>query len=150
MTKIKKIFYLFFPLLCGSLIGLLISKYIDYDLLIKPNLAPPGYIFPIAWSIIYIILGISYYIFKKDNEETSLESKVYYGSLIINLLWSIIFFILKWRFITVIWTIILWLSIIFMIYLFSKKNKLSAYLNIPYLLWCTYAIYLTIGVYLLN
>jgi len=149
--NIKKLFYLFLPLLSGSIIGLIISNYIDYDLLIKPPLSPPGYIFPIVWSILYILMGISYLLFKnKYPENTHKEDKIYYFQLITNLLWSIFFFILKWYFFTILWTILLVLLVIYMIYLFYQKNKLSAYLNIPYLLWLLFATYLTIGVFILN
>lgn len=146
---IKNMFFLFFPIFLGSIVGLIISSSIDYDLLIKPLLSPPGYIFPIVWSIIYILLGLSYYLFKtkEDNEEIS---KTYYLGLFVNLLWSIFFFVLKWRFFTIIWTILLLILVIKLFILYLKNNELSAYLNIPYLLWLVFATYLTIGVYILN
>jgi len=148
---IKKLFYLFLPLLCGSLIGLIISNSIDYGIINKPLLSPPGFIFPIVWSVIYILMGISYLIFKNDYpNDTQKESKIYYVQLIVNLLWSIFFFVFKWRFFTILWTILLLILVIYMIYLFFQKKKISAYLNIPYLIWLIFATYLTIGVYLLN
>ena len=129
---ISNVFYLFLPIFLGSIVGLIISPYIDYDLLIKPLLSPPGFIFPIIWSIIYLLLGISYFLYKRKENNYEID-KVYYIGLFVNLLWSIFFFILKWRLFTIIWT-----------------NEISAYLNIPYLLWLVFATYLTIGVYLLN
>lgn len=153
-NKIKSIFQLFLPVVLGSLIGLLISNYIDYNTLIKPPLAPPKLLFPIAWTIIYLLMGISYYLYKKDiQEETETTKKitiVYYLQLFINLLWSIIFFILKNRLLASLWIIILDLLVIYLIYLFFKEKKIPAYLNIPYLLWILFATYLTIGIYLLN
>ena len=153
-NKIKSIFQLFLPVVLGSLIGLLISNYIDYNTLIKPPLAPPKLLFPIAWTIIYLLMGISYYLYKKDiQEETETTKKitiVYYLQLFINLLWSIIFFILKNRLLASLWIIILDLLVIYLIYLFFKEKKISAYLNIPYLLWILFATYLTMGIYLLN
>ena len=59
---IKNLFYVFFPIIIGSLVGLFISGYIDYSTLVKPPFAPPKILFPIAWSIIYLLLGISYYL----------------------------------------------------------------------------------------
>lgn len=147
---IKKLFYLFFPLICGSLIGLLISNNIDYNSLIKPPLSPPGFIFPIIWSIIYLLMGISYLLFKNNYKVTKKESIIYYFQLAVNLLWSIFFFILKWRLFTIFWTILLLILVIYLIILFYQKNKISTYLNIPYLLWLIFATYLTIGVYILN
>lgn len=150
MITIKKLFYLFFPLISGSLIGLIISKFINYSSLIKPPLSPPSITFPIMWTIIYILMGISYSIFKNNNFYTLKEDKIYYLQLFVNLLWSIFFFIFKWYFFTIIWTILLLILVIYLIYLFYNKNKLSAYLNIPYLIWLIFATYLTIGIYILN
>ena len=151
MSFLKKVFYLFFPLILGSIVGFIISNSIDYPNLIKPPLAPPKILFPIIWSIIYLLMGISYYILKKNYyTDTFKESLVYYTQLIVNLLWSIIFFTLKWRFVSVIWIILLDFLVIKMISLFYKKEKVSAYLNILYLIWILFATYLTIGIYILN
>lgn len=150
MIYIKKLIYLFLPLLSGSIIGLIISNSIDYDLLIKPAFSPPGYLFPIIWAILYLLMGISYYLLKNRSTNTIKESKIYYVQLIVNLLWSIFFFVLKWRLFTIVWTVLLLILVIYMIFIFYKKNKISAYLNIPYLLWLIFATYLTIGTYILN
>lgn len=147
---IKNALYIFLPLILGSLIGLLISNNIDYDILIKPPLSPPRILFPIAWTIIYFLMGISYYIYKKQEQSTEKESFIYYLQLFFNLTWSIIFFIFKWRFIAFIWIIILDILVMYMIKLFYNKVKTSAYLNIPYLLWLLFATYLTLGIYILN
>ena len=149
LNIIKKIFYLFFPLICGSLIGVLISNFMDYSSLVKPPIAPPGYIFPIAWSIIYLLLGLSFLLYKSKNNSPTLD-KVYYLSLAINLLWSIFFFIFKWYLFTCIWTIILLLSVIYLLKLFYYQNRISFYLNLPYLIWLTFATYLTFSIYFLN
>lgn len=151
MKKIlKNIFYLFFPLLLGSLIGLIISKYMDYTTLKLPPLAPPKVLFPIMWSIIYLLIGISYFIYKKKENYFNIIDITYYIQLVFNLLWSIIFFVFKYRFLAILWIIIIDLQVILLIYLFTKKSKVSAYLNAPYLLWCLFATYLTIGIYILN
>ena len=147
---IKNIFYLFLPVVLGGIIGFIISDYIDYSNLIKPPLAPPKILFPIAWTIIYLLMGLSYYIFKKNESDTFKEDLIYYTQLTINLLWSIIFFIFKARLLASIWIFILDILVIYMIYLFLKKVKISAYLNIPYLLWILFATYLTISIYILN
>ena len=147
---IKKIFYLFLPLFLGSIIGLLISSSIDYGTLLKPKFSPPGYLFPIVWSILYLILGISYYFFKENNKDTLEEDIAYFLSLGINLLWSVFFFVLKWWGFTVLWTLFLLIMVSYLLYRFYLKYKLSFYLNIPYLIWIFYATYLTLGVYFLN
>lgn len=151
MNKLlKNIFYLFLPIVLGSLVGFFISSYIDYPNLVKPPLAPPKILFPVAWSIIYLLMGISWYILQRKNLADADDALVYYSQLIINLLWSIIFFVLKWRFIAVIWIVILDIVVYYMIYIFGKKDKTAAYLNIIYALWITFATYLTIGIYMLN
>lgn len=150
MNKLKTIIYLFTPLLIGGLIGLLIKNNIDYTSLIKPPLSPPKIFFPIAWTIIYLLMGISYYIYKKEYKEFDILDIVYYIQVFVNALWSIIFFIFKLRLLAIIWIILLDLLVITLIYLFLKRKKTSAYLNIPYLAWSLFATYLTIGIYLLN
>lgn len=149
MSIYRKLFYLFLPIILGSLVGFIINGYIDYNSLIKPVLAPPSWIFPVMWSIIYLLMGISYYIYRKDDEDT-IVSIIYYIQLFVNLLWSIIFFVFKFRLFACIWIVLLDVFVLFMIYLFWNKKRLSAYLNIPYMLWILFATYLTIGIYLLN
>lgn len=151
MNKIiKSVFYIFFPLIIGGIVSLLIQNSIDYTILVKPPLAPPKILFPIAWTIIYLLMGISYFIYKRNGNDDKLDKTVYYAQLFVNALWSIIFFVFKLRFISVLWILLLDVLVIFLIYLFFRKNKLSAYLQIPYLLWILFATYLTIGIFILN
>lgn len=148
--KLKKWLYIFLPIILGSLVGFILSDYIDYTDLIQPPGSPPSWLFPVAWSIIYFLMGLSYYILRKDTNDLSIESIIYYMQLIINLLWSFIFFYFKLRFISCIWIILLDVLVAVMLYWFYKRNKISAYLNIFYMLWILFATYLTIGIYLLN
>lgn len=150
MSKLKSIFYLFFPIIIGGLVGFIISGNIDYQELVKPPLAPPKILFPIVWSIIYILMGISYYILKRKVMNLENESKIYYIQLFVNALWSIIFFLLKWRFVSVLWIVLLDGLVITMVYMFYKKVKVSAYLNFLYIAWILFATYLTVGIYILN
>ncbi len=138
------------PLVVGGIVGLVISKYIDYNTINKPILSPPSYIFPIAWTILYILMGISYSIIETNQQLDKRTKTIYYTQLLINALWSIIFFIFKWRFISIIWILILLIIVIYMTILFYQRNKTSALLQIPYILWLIFATYLTIGVYILN
>jgi len=146
---IKKLFYLFFPLICGTIIGLLTSSSIDYTNIVRPPLSPPGFIFPIVWSILYLLMGVSFLLYRKnnDNKRTII---VYYLQLIVNLLWTIIFFVLKLRLFAIFWTLLLLILVIYLFILLLKENKISAYLNIPYIIWLLFATYLTIGTYILN
>lgn len=147
--KLKYAFYLLLPLIGGSIIGFLTKDYIDYKELVKPPLAPSSILFPIAWTIIYILLGISYFLYRKkdSNHDTIL---LYYIQLIFNFLWSIIFFILKQRLLSVFWILTLDILVVILFISYLKRNKPSAYLIIPYLLWLAFATYLNIGIYILN
>lgn len=147
--KIKDFIYLFLPFILGGIIGYITKDYIDYSILIKPPFAPPNILFPIAWNIIYILMGISYFLLNR-NKVNNLERRIYYSQLIVNLLWSIIFFVLKFRFVACLWIILLDILVIWMIILFYKKNKISSFLNFPYLIWILFATYLTIGICILN
>ena len=145
--KIKNIYYIFLPIILGSLVGFIINKNIDYTLLNRPPLSPPKILFPIMWSIIYILMGISYYLYRKKTNE---KNTLYYIQLLVNLLWSIIFFIFKFRLLSIFWIVLLDILVYLLLMKFKKVNKLSAYLNIPYLIWILFATYLTIGIYILN
>lgn len=149
MIYIKKLFYIFFPLICGTIIGLITSNSVNYNYYNLPPLSPPGFIFPIVWSILYLLMGISYYLYK-NKSDNKLLNIIYYLQLFVNLFWTISFFVLDWKLFSIIWIIFLLLLVIYLIILFFKENKLSAYLNIPYLIWIIFATYLTISIYILN
>lgn len=138
------------PVLIGTVVGLIISKDIDYNFLVKPFLAPPSILFPIMWTILYVLMGISYGILDKNNLIDSKIKSIYYQQLSVNYLWSIIFFTLKWRLFAFIWIILLDVLVVIMIIKFYKKNKLSGLLQIPYLIWNLFATYLNLAIYLLN
>lgn len=142
-------FQLFLPVFLGSLVGFLLSGKIDYPELVKPPLSPPGIVFPIVWTILYLLMGISYYLFRKE-ENFGTTSLIYYAQLGVNLLWSIVFFLFQWRLFSVFWILLLDFLVGWLLLLFYQKKKVSSYLLIPYFLWILFATYLTIGIYLLN
>lgn len=138
------------PVIIGGVIGLIISRSIDYNSLQKPPLLPPSILFPIVWTILYVLMGISYGILDSKSL-IELKTKIIYSlQLFVNATWSLIFFTLKWRLFAFIWIIILDVLVIVMIIDFFKKNKTAGLLQIPYLLWIIFASYLNLGVYLLN
>lgn len=145
-NKSNKLFYIFLPLILGSIIGLLVNDYSFYTKLYRPILSPPKILFPIVWSIIYILMGISYKIYKEENN----AFKLYYIQLFVNVIWVIIFFKLKLLLLSLLWIILLDILIIMLLIKYYKKNKLCFYLNIPYLIWNLFATYLMFGIYLLN
>ena len=138
------------PVIIGGVVGFIINKFIDYNDLVKPPFAPPSFIFPVMWSVLYILMGISYGILKSNNKVDTNINIIYYLQLGVNALWSIFFFILKIRLFSIIWILLLIITIILMITKFYSKSKLSSYLQIPYLIWTLFATYLNIGIYLLN
>lgn len=138
------------PVLVGALVGIITSGSMDYNMLQKPPLAPPGAVFPIVWTILYILMGISYGILKVNNQTDEEIDWIYYIQLAINALWSIIFFNFKWRLFAFVWIILLAVAVISMIRKFLKKNKISGLLQIPYILWVIFAAYLNLGFYILN
>ncbi len=146
--NIKKIvFYIAIPLVLGTFVGLLTNE--GYNDMVMPFFAPPGIVFPIVWSILYILMGISrYIIYDNGNDEECI--KLYNTQLVFNLLWSFIFFTFKWYFVAFLWLLILLYLVIKMILSFYKVNKTSAYLQIPYVLWLSFASVLNIAVFILN
>lgn len=151
MSKIKTYAVsILIPLVLGGIVGLIISGSMDYELLLKPPFAPPGFLFPIVWSILYILMGLSYGILKSNSQNDAEIDFIYYLQLIVNLLWPIAFFVLKWRLFSFFWIVILDVLVIIMIIKFYKRNKITGLLQIPYILWTLFASYLNLSIYLLN
>lgn len=138
------------PVLVGVLISLIISPYMDYGILERPSFAPPSILFPIVWTILYILMGVSDGILRSHSLNTRETDFIYYLQLFFNALWPIAFFVLKWRLFAFIWILVLVLLIAIMIKKFYERKKVTGLLQIPYLLWCIFASVLNLSVYLLN
>lgn len=139
----------------GGLSALLTAGNMNiYDRIITPPLSPPPILFPIVWTILYTLMGVSsariYIKGKEQNIDVSSALLVYALQLAVNFFWSIIFFNMQAFLFAFIWIILLWLLIIVMIKRFYEIDPLSAWLQIPYLLWVTFAAYLTFAIYILN
>lgn len=147
---IKRIIYSLLPIIGGAIVGLITSGYMDYQDMIKPPLSPPGIVFPIVWTILYILMGISYFIATKDNEDNKELDQIYLLQLFVNFIWPIIFFVLGMYFTAFLWIVLLIILVIVMIKELLKNNKISGYLQIPYLIWLLFATYLNLGITLLN
>ena len=126
----KLALYIAIPLVLGVIVGLITMK-----ASLSYNGPVPRWIFPIAWSILYVLMGISSY-FISDNKNLL---NIYKINLIVNLLWPIIFFLFKLKVLAFFWILILILIVGYMIYKFYQENKLSSYLLIPYILWLVFA-----------
>ena len=142
------------PLAVGSLSGYISASAMDsFRMLNKPPLSPPGFLFPIVWTILYILMGIASYLVLTSGQSTTKikDAMITYGlQLFFNFFWSIIFFNLEWYMLAFVWLVVLWVLIFNTIISFYEISKTAAYLLIPYLLWVTFAGYLNLGIYLLN
>lgn len=139
------------PLAVGSLSSLLSGNREMYAMMNRPSITPPAIVFPIVWTILYILMGISsYLIYESQNSNKENALRIYALQLFFNFFWSIIFFGFSQYLFAFIWLLALIVILIIMIYEFYKINPLAAYLQIPYLLWCIFAAYLNYMVYQLN
>lgn len=117
----------------------------------KPQFAPPGIVFPIVWSVLYILMGISSYLIYTSSNKNKKSALIIYGiQLLLNSLWTLFFFRLKWYLFSFIWILFIMLFVVIMICKFYKINKVSAFIQIPYLLWLIFASILNFSIYLLS
>lgn len=140
------------PLAVGGLSALLTRGSMDiYETINTPSFAPPGIVFPIVWTILYILMGISSgIIYNSKSKDKDNALFIYIIQLMVNFVWSIIFFNLRAFLIAFLLIIVLWVLIALMISRFYKIDKTAAYLQIPYLLWVTFAGILSFAIFLLN
>lgn len=150
-NKSALIISILIPLAIGSISALLSGNMSSYSMLVKPALSPPGFVFPIVWTILYILMGISSYIVYSSNSPNKSKALLLYSvQLFFNFCWSIIFFRMELYFFALIWIIALVLIIIIMIKQFHIVSPRAAYLQIPYLIWCIFAVYLNFAIFILN
>lgn len=142
------------PLLVGGVAGFLTRNSMEtFALLEKPPFAPPAWLFPVAWTILYILMGIASYLVLEadvDLQEKQNAINVYFYQLIVNFLWPVFFFNLGWYLFAFFWLILLWVLVWITFRRFYEISRLAGYLLVPYLLWLTFAGYLNLGVWNLN
>lgn len=138
------------PLALGGIVGFITSGSMDYDMLRQPALSPPAILFPIVWTILYILMGVSFGLLMDKGVLDDNAKWIYYIQLFVNLVWPILFFTLKWRLLAFIWIIVLDFLVLTMVVKFYGKDKIAGLLQVPYLAWVLFATYLNLGVYLLN
>jgi len=135
-------------LLVGLIAGFLTMNSMGiYSTINRPPLSPPSWLFPVVWTILYTLMGISVarYIIK-----TNIVPRIYVLQLIVNFLWPFIFFNLEAYLLSFIWLLLLIVLAILMIVEFYRVDKLAGILQIPYLIWLLFAAYLNFAIYLLN
>lgn len=142
------------PLLVGALSAFFTrNSMAAFEVLNKPPLSPPGWLFPVVWTILYTLMGIASYIVLQSDAprgEKRAALTVYGVQLAVNFFWSIIFFNLRMYLFSFIWLLLLWGLIWINLILFYKIKKSAGILLIPYLIWVTFAGYLNLAIYLLN
>lgn len=119
---------------------------------IKPRFSPPGILFPIAWGILYALMGVSVARISQasPSADRSKGLNLYVTQLTVNFFWSLIFFNAQAYGFAFLWLVLLWVLVLAMILTFGKVDRLAALLQIPYLLWLTFAAYLNWGAWRLN
>ncbi len=142
------------PLLVGGLSSLLTRGGMEiFMTLDQPPLSPPGWLFPVVWTILYTLMGISsYLVIHSGAEEDTVNQalSVYVYQLIVNFLWPTFFFNFGWYFFSFLWLVLLWVLVLIMIIRFYNISKPAGILQIPYLVWLTFAGYLNLGIWILN
>lgn len=141
------------PLIVGTLSGLLFSAGDEYGAMVKPPLSPPSWLFPVVWTILFALMGISsYLIFSSDAEKSEKTGALWiYGiQLLVNFFWPLFFFKMGEYLFSFIWLLILWGLVLLMILKFNRINKTAGLLQVPYIIWLTFAAYLNLAVCILN
>lgn len=129
---------------------LTLGNFKAYSALLQPPM-PPEWLFPVVWTILYILMGVSaYLVYECDTEEKYIGLAVYVLQLIFNFLWLIIFFNIGNLLFAFVWLVFLWVLVLAMAISFYRVNKTAGLLQIPYLLWVTFAGYLNVALYILN
>ena len=148
----KLLLCLALPLAVGGLAALLSGGMDLYKELDRPPLSPPGWVFPVVWTILYALMGISAYLVSQE-ETSGLRSRglnLMVAQLVANFFWPLFFFNVGAYGFSLLWLGILWILVLWMILTFRQIKPLAAWLQIPYLLWLTFAFYLNAGVWYLN
>ncbi len=138
--------------LVGAVSALLSGGFSDFFLKYKePPLLPPSWLFPVVWVILYAVMGFSaYLIYSSGNRDKNKALTLYWTQLAVNFSWSIVFFRFEALWVAFVVIIALWALIIAMILSFRKINTTAAYINIPYLIWVTFAAYLNLATAIIN
>lgn len=122
-----------------------------YQFLRQPPLSPPGWLFPIVWTILYLLMGIAAYLVWVRDSTGRNGALLFYGlQLAFNFVWTLIFFNLQNYGLALLWILILWVLILITTIRFFRETKAAGWLMLPYLLWVSFAVYLNAGVWLLN
>ena len=147
----KLIVFIVVTFIIGGFFSFFINSRGFYNSLEKPPLSPPGVLFPIVWSILYVLMGISLYLVSESNSVDKEQSYlIYIVQLVVNSLWTLLFFGFGLQLLSFLWILLLIVLVVIMIINFYKANKLAGLLQIPYLLWLLFAAYLNFAIFIIN
>lgn len=144
--------YLAIPLGVGALAGILTKdSMMQFSLLNRPLLSPPGWLFPVVWTVLFLLMGYASYLVSRSDSVQKRPALILYAiQLIVNFFWSIFFFNFEWYLFSFFWLVLLWVLILLTIRAFWRISPTAAILLIPYLLWVTFAGYLNLAIWLIN
>ena len=140
-------------LLVGGLSSMITQGQMEaFSALRQPPLSPPGWVFPVAWTILYLLMGVGMAIVwrKSDGERRRRAVTLWGVQLAANFLWPLLFFLWQLRLLSLVWLVVLLILVANMTSEFEKTSVPAARLQIPYLLWLLFAAYLNLGVWILN
>lgn len=141
------------PLIFGGLGALLAGGMGDFEQLVKPPLTPPGWVFPAVWTLLYLAMGWAsgrVYLLHRPVRARNKALRMYAVQLVMNALWPPLFFGLGLYWLSALWLAVLTVLVIMTARAFGKLDDLAGLLLVPYAAWCLFALYLNIGVALLN
>lgn len=139
------------PLAAGGLSALLTRGSMEsFEALNKPTLSPPGWLFPVVWTVLFVLMGIASYLAAVSGGPNRTALAVYGVQLLFNFVWPLLFFRLAQYLPAFIWLVILWVLILVTAVLFYRISKPAGYLMLPYLAWVAFAGYLNLAIFLLN
>lgn len=153
-SKTRFAIALLLPLAVGMVSAYLTRDKMElYQGIQKPPLSPPSIVFPIAWTILYLMMGAASYLASTTNKKDSgifIANVWYLLQLLMNFFWTIIFFVLKYYLLAFIWLIGMYAAIIMCTMHYYRINKLASWLMIPYNIWMAFAAYLNLAIVILN
>lgn len=142
------------PLLVGGLAALLTYRAMDaFSALNQPPLSPPGWLFPVVWTLLYLLMGLGCYMIRQANSDPIHKKRafIWYGvQLGLNFLWPLAFFLLGWHLPAFFLLLAILAAASYMAIQFHRIDKTAGLIQIPYLAWLVFAAYLNLGIYLLN
>ncbi len=140
------------PIAVGGIAALLTRDGIAaFEVVIKPPLTPPAWLFPLCWTVLYVLMGIASYLVAVTEDDLRGNALLFYGvQLVLNFVWPLLFFNLEAYLFSFVWLVILWAIILVTMLKFYKISEKAGDLLLPYILWVTFAGYLNFGTFLLN